>query len=201
MSVLASCCRRPREHIGPVPRWAAADRPTRVGEQRAEAPHVDSFTLDAQAFRDLGDAHGLAVGHGSTVASVLTDGQGCSNVPYMTYWTLHLGNGIWTHAAWSRESPRTLCGRTTATAREWSPPGSEPGCQRCYSRVAAKRYVVRTVTSQVRAIRTPHRVIDTLDNSIVDEYASKRAAQMDADHRNGLEARKPTYPRAEGDPK
>jgi membrane protein required for beta-lactamase induction len=42
------------------------------------------------------------------------------------------------------------------------------------------RYQVSTRTSQVSKIREPHMVVDTSTNQIVDEYASKKAAQMHA---------------------
>lgn len=49
------------------------------------------------------------------------------------YWTVWLGQGLWSHAAWHNTEARTLCGRSTANAREWVQPGSEPGCNRCHA--------------------------------------------------------------------
>jgi hypothetical protein len=42
--------------------------------------------------------------------------------------------------------------------------------------MSAPRYELRERTSQTSKIREPWQVIDTADYSIVDEYASKRAA-------------------------
>lgn len=46
------------------------------------------------------------------------------------------------------------------------------------------RFVVRTNESPFRTIRNPYRVIDTKTNTIVDEYASEKAARHDASERN-----------------
>lgn len=46
-------------------------------------------------------------------------------------------------------------------------------------------YYVHTIRSGVgNKVRNPHLVIDRRTNETVDEYASKRAAQMDAADRN-----------------
>jgi hypothetical protein len=45
-------------------------------------------------------------------------------------------------------------------------------------------YTIREQTSQTRKIREPWQVIDTETLEVVDQYASKRAAFMDAKERN-----------------
>lgn len=47
-----------------------------------------------------------------------------------------------------------------------------------------KRFEVHEVSQLFRTVREPYQVVDTATNEIVDEYASKRAAQMDARQRN-----------------
>lgn len=65
-------------------------------------------------------------------------------------------------------------------------PPAGSACDGRYTLVAP-RYVVRTETSQVSTLRTPHQVVDTRTASVVDEYASKRAAGMHARELNQIE--------------
>jgi hypothetical protein len=51
------------------------------------------------------------------------------------------------------------------------------------------RYYVHTVTSIARSIRTPHWVVDRTTNLPVDEFASKKAAQDEADYLNDEDPR------------
>jgi len=54
---------------------------------------------------------------------------------------------------------------------------------------ATPRYVVRTVTSQIRTIREPYQIVDTVTSTVVDEYHSKRAAAMHARELNNAVGR------------
>lgn len=48
-------------------------------------------------------------------------------------WLVFLGNGDYSHAVTARGAERTLCGRSTASAREWVPPPvGDPGCKVCF---------------------------------------------------------------------
>lgn len=57
------------------------------------------------------------------------------------------------------------------------------------TKTTTARYYVHTVTSGVgNKIRTPYLVVDATTGQTVDEYASKRAAAMDARDRNEAQA-------------
>lgn len=47
-----------------------------------------------------------------------------------------------------------------------------------------QRFYVHTISAGVNRPRMPHLVVDRLSNQVVDEYASKRAAQMHCDQWN-----------------
>lgn len=61
-------------------------------------------------------------------------------------------------------------------------PGADAGAAVTVASALASpaRYVVHEVTSQVRRVRNPYRVIDTRTNAEIDEYKSKRAAASHA---------------------
>ena len=54
-------------------------------------------------------------------------------------WTLFIGNGVWSHAVQGRDDTHTLCGRRISRVREWTAPGNDPGCHRCYAKRATDR--------------------------------------------------------------
>ena len=65
--------------------------------------------------------------------------------------------------------------------------------------MSAPRFVVRTITSQVRRVRESYAVIDTATNATLDHYHSKRAADGHARQLNAAHAPKtgrPTLGRA-----
>jgi hypothetical protein len=50
------------------------------------------------------------------------------------------------------------------------------------------RFYVHTRLSGIgNVIRDPHQVIDRMNNEVIDEYTSKKAAQMDCDTLNRVE--------------
>ena len=71
-------------NVGPVPCRSAADCPAGLRQHPTVAPDIHRGPLYAEPLGDFGDAYGVAIPHGKTVAKVLTVDQGCSDNQYMT---------------------------------------------------------------------------------------------------------------------